>query len=128
MNSVQTVFQILQCLLKVHVCTWHINLESVTGQAYCILKYGKTSPHRLSLSSFRSSGGKHTCDDLFIFPRERSGNRSHVEPPRSADKGHDLYGPSLSRKGSQRLHPKGATGGRDCMLFLIKGRITVRFR
>lgn len=64
------------------------------------------------MSRFRSSGGKHACDDLFIISGECTGDRSHVEPPYSADQGHDIYGPSFSWEGGQRLYPKGATGGR----------------
>lgn len=66
-----------------------------------------------SISGFRSSGSQHSCDDLFIVPWERTGDRSHVEPPYSTDPGHDLYGPSLSWEGGQRIHPKGTAGGSD---------------
>lgn len=83
-------------------------------QAHCLLKQRNVivsyCVSSLSLMSrFRSSGSKHPCDDLFIVPGERAGDRSYVEPPCSTDKGHDVYGPSLSREGSERLHPEGAT-------------------
>lgn len=93
--------------LDCHKRTERIQLRITEGIFYSVC-FSSVS----SMSRFRSSGGKHACDDLFIISGECTGDRSHVEPPCSADQGHDIYGPSFSWEGGQRLYPKGATGGR----------------
>lgn len=108
-----------------------LNLESITEQAYCILKYGKTSPHRLS-RSFPVSGPQEVSTRVMIF----SSFRESVQEIAAMLNRHaplirvmTFMGQASAGKGVKGFTQKEQLEVETvCFFFLIKGRITVRFK